>query len=315
MSFCNVTAGNPTADCSIWKIASGFIVIALMTYHLRRIFIRGELLESMTFLLVPVSVVLGVWLLVQGFRVLLKRPPADWNPRELLLLIPVLQIPGTALSSRGGPSVLEVYPQAAILLLLLPISLSSRMRGALVKTAYLALAGLIAISAGVAKTLHPYYWNHFVDRTMFADRVWYRHPIYGPMYIERDHLKLMQEMCGVIGSDGPPKELLTITNPYPNYFCDVTPWHGYVQTWYDTVNKDVIDTLISELESAPPQWIIYQRALDTMAGHEHIFNGGKPLPHRALDALIMERIASGQWQVSYQETFDGADWMVIRTRP
>ena len=51
-----------------------------------------------------------------------------------------------------------------------------------------------------------------------------------------------------------------------------------------------------------------------MVAHETVFNGGRPLPHRALDRLIMDRIAQGQWAVVGQQDFEGADWILIRTR-
>jgi hypothetical protein len=211
--------------------------------------------------------------------------------------------------------VLEVYPQAAFVFLLLPVCYPEWLQGKLRQTISLSLAGIIAVSAAIAKTRHPYHWHHFVDHALFQDRQWYRHPLYGPMYIERGQLRLMQAMCTEIGQDGPPTELLSITNPYPNYFCNVVPWHGYVQTWYDTASRQTIDALVGELQAAPPKWIVYQRALDSMDAHETVFTGGQPLPHRALDRLIMDRVATREWAVFGRQDFEGADWIVIRTHP
>jgi hypothetical protein len=126
---------------------------------------------------------------------------------------------------------------------------------------------------------------------------------------------LMQSMCAAIDSQGPPTELLSITNPYANYFCGVAPWHGYVQTWYDTTSKQTIDQLVAELKTSPPKWIIYQRNLFVMGTHETFFANGQPLPHRVLDKLIVDRIAQGQWKVVRYEAFRRAPWFVIQTRP
>ena len=298
-----------------WRIALGVAAIALMSYRLRGSLPYGVPLDAITFLAVPFAYLFLLVLAVQWVRMLLKPSARIWPARRLLPLIPLLQIPGSALSSRGGPSVLEAYPQAAFLLLLLPVCYPEWVRGKLRETICLSLAGIIAVSAAIAKTRHPYHWHHFVDHALFQDREWYRHPLYGPMYIERGQLRLMQAMCAEIGHDGPPTDLLSITNPYPNYFCNVAPWHGYVQTWYDTASRQTIDALVGELQTEPPKWIVYQRALDSMEAHETVFTGGHPLPHRALDRLIMDRIATGQWVVIGRQDFEGADWIVIRTHP
>ncbi len=256
---------------------------------------------------------LSVWIVVRLLRAIFRSKPAGWNPREVLVLMPFLQIMAGALTS-GGLGLLEAYPPIAMLLLLLPISFPTYIESKWRKTAYVTMAGMIVVSSLIAKTAHPYYWHHFEDRTLFVDRQWYRHPLYGPMYIERDQLQFMRSICADLSKDGPPQSLLSITNPYPNYFCNVVPWHGYVQTWYDTTSKQTIDTLIGELRTAPPQWIIYQRGLDTMEAHETVFNGGRPIPHRALDRLIMDSINQGKWEVVQRTKFGGADWILMRTR-
>ncbi len=235
----------------------------------------------------------------------------DWNPLELLLLIPFMQLGAGVMTS--GQTVLEAYPAIAMLLLLVPLFLPAPRYATWEKAAYVTLAALIAISTFFYKAGFPYGWHHFHQRVFFANREWYRHPVYGPMYIERDQLQFVQSICADLRKDGPPKELLSVTNPYANYFCDVPPWHGYVQTWYDTTSQQTINTLIGELQSAPPQWIVYQRDLDTMQGHELFFTGGRPLPHRALDWLIMDRIIEGKWVVVRREVFQEADWILIRT--
>jgi hypothetical protein len=159
---------------------------------------------------------------------------------------------------------------------------------------------------------------------MFENRQWYLHPVYGPMYIERDQLQLSESICEEIGQSTSRPELLSLPFPYPNYFCAIPPWHRYVNTFFDTSTRSTIVGLIQELESAPPQWIVYQRQLKIMRLHEEIFNHGQPLAQRDLDELIMRKIATGEWQVVAKSNyfprdkknyFEGDGWWVIRTRP
>jgi hypothetical protein len=260
---------------------------------------------------VLVSFALTTLVLVRLFRALFLSPPPNWNVCELLLLIPFLQLLAGAMTS--GQSLLEVYPAVAVLLLLLPISSPIRVHTKWQRASYIAIAAWLAVSTLILKTAHPYKWHHFMDRTMFVDRQWYRHPVYGPMYIERDQLQFIESVCADINKDGATTQLLSITNPYANYFCNVAPWHGYVQTWYDTTSQQTINTLMSELQTAPPHWIIYQRGLDTMALHELVFTSGRPLPHRALDRFIMDKITQGKWLVARRQKFQDADWILIRT--
>jgi hypothetical protein len=252
--------------------------------------------------------------LVRLFRVAFVSAPEGWNPRELVLLIVFLQLVSGAMTSSGQSFQIACYP-AGMLLLLVPVASPIRIRKEWQKTVLVTIGGLAIVSALVAKTAHPYHWHHYTDRVPFVQRQWYRHPVYGLMYIERDQLRFMQSICQNISKDNSSNELLSLPYPYPNYFCNEPPWHSYVQTWYDTSSKETIDTLIGELQAAPPQWIIYQRGLDTMELHEYAFTKGSPLPQRALDRLIMNRINQQTWVVVQRENFEGADWILIRTHP
>jgi hypothetical protein len=158
---------------------------------------------------------------------------------------------------------------------------------------------------------------------MFENRQWYRHPVYGPMYIERDQLRLVESICEETGQSHSRPELLSLPFPYPNYFCAVPPWHGYVNTFFDTSTRATIVRLMQELETAPPQWIVYQRQLKIMSLHEEFFNHGQPLAQRDLDKLIMQKIASGEWQIVAKNNYfardknkyyEGDGWLIIRTR-
>ena len=151
---------------------------------------------------------------------------------------------------------------------------------------------------------------------MFVNRQWYRHPVYGPMYIQTDELEFATSVCNDIGEGGAKPELLSIPFSYPNYFCDTPPWHGYVQTFYDISARPAIANLVDELRANPPQWIVYQRQPASLAFHERTYNHGHPLPQRDLDDLIMQRMAAGQWQlVDWKPSPTGEGWYIIRTRP
>jgi hypothetical protein len=295
-------------------VAYGALGIGLMLPNLpsvKRIVRLEHSLEFLADVGVLVCIAVGALVLMRLMLAVFSAKIKDWNPLELLLVIPFVQLWAGAMTS--GQNVLETYPAIAVLLLLLPLFLPIPRRATWQKAAYVTVAAVIAISAFIYKTGYPYGWQHFHDGAFFVDREWYRHPVYGPMYVERDQLQFIQSICADMKKDGPPKELLSVTNPYANYFCDVVPWHGYVQTWYDTTSTQTINTLIGELQSKPPQWIVYQRGLDTMQAHELVFKGGQRLPHRALDWLIMDRIIEGKWVVVRREVFQEADWILIRT--
>src|SRR5258707_14753256 len=147
------------------------------------------------------------------------------------------------------------------------------------------------------------------------------------MYIDRGLLQFIEPVCKEIGEGNPRPELLSMPFSYPNYFCNTPPWHGYVQTFFDTSTRSTITHLIDELDTAPPQWIVYQRQLKIMSGPERLYNHGQRLAQRDMDDMIMRKIATGQWQLVDKSNYlvadmvdennyqDGDGWLIIRTRP
>jgi hypothetical protein len=190
----------------------------------------------------------------------------------------------------------------------------------------MALMGLRAMTD---KIIEPYTWLLFRSSPMFENRQWYQHPVYGPMYIDRDLLRFIEPICQEIGHGNPRPELLSIPFSNPNYFCDTPPWHGYVQTFFDTSTRSTIEKLMEELQADPPQWIVYQRQLKVLHESELTYHKGQALAHRDLDTLIMQKIAMGQWQLVEKSNYllssslppdkipyqDGDGWYIIRTRP
>ncbi len=243
------------------------------------------------------------------------REPADWNPRELLLLLPMGQLVSSAMSAaRFHPN---SFPAIAAFLLLLPVALQRHMSGTRRKAFFLTLVAVLAISGFVDKMRTPFRWWNYHTASWTAKRVWYASPANGPMLVQQDELQLVEPVCHAVATNTPgSQELLSLPFPYANYFCGVPPWHGYVQTFFDTSSKATIDGLTAELERKPPQWIFYQRQLRVLREHEVGFQAGKPLPHRALDALIMSRLQTGLWHATEEKAPDADDsqWLLIRTR-
>jgi hypothetical protein len=136
------------------------------------------------------------------------------------------------------------------------------------------------------------------------------------MYIKTDQLEFATSICNEIGQGGAKPELLSLPLSYLNYFCDTPPWHGYVQTFYDTSARSAVEQMVDELRTNPPQWIVYHRQLVNLAVHEQAYNHGQPLAQHDLDDLIMQRMAAGQWQlVDWKPSQVGEGWYIIRTRP
>lgn len=259
---------------------------------------------------VPISYGLFVVTTVRFLRHLAGLPTASkWHARELLLLVPMFQLFLAAMTAGGGAS--ENTPSMALTLLLLPIvspiPLSASARRVIVLS-----AALIAIAGFPLKYFRPYWWHSYRSDIMFHDRAWIQHPSLGPMYIETTHYRFIKPVCDLIAQQ-PGTGVLSMPYPHVNYFCNRPPWHDYVQTWYDTSSKSTIEGLVQELTSAPPTWIFYERSLITMRAHEDVYNGHRALPHRQIDALLVQRIHDRQWTIVHRECLADADWILIRT--
>lgn len=255
-------------------------------------------------------VVLGRWLAAGMGRL------RGWNRREVLLVLPLAEMASASASTAGQPFqgfYLQTALCVVLILLLFPAGRWSKW-GVASLTSLLVLLGMSGV---VSKYREPYTWQKYTMARMFTNRVWYRSPSHGPLYIERDQLTMSRPICAAIAGGSGQKELLSLPYSYPNYFCGIAPWHGYVQTYFDTTTRATMDALIRQLETAPPEWIEYQRQMEVLRGQEVTYNHGQPLGQRALDAVIMSRIQSGQWHVvttsDYLHTDGG--WMLIRTGP
>jgi hypothetical protein len=240
----------------------------------------------------------------------------EWDAREILVFLPLAELASASASTGGQATIGFLFTQMAILLLLVPIIQPFRRHASWANPSFVTIMALLGLSCFAAKIQNPYSWNNFRSSPMFENRQWYRHPVYGPMYIDRDLLHFVQPICEKIEQGNSKPELLSLPYSYPNYFCATPPWHGYVQTYFDTSSRATVNRPMAELNTAPPQWIVYQRQLKILRGAELNYNQGQPLAHRDLDTLIMQKIAAGQWQLVEKVNYlEGDGWLLIKTRP
>jgi hypothetical protein len=257
-----------------------------------------------------------------------KREAEVWDAREVLIVVPLALWASYSAGAAGDPLMNYYGPVAALLLLVVVWQPFGKQREWANPT-FVTLMALVALSGISEKIITPYAWQNYNTYPMFEHREWYHHPVYGEMYIDRDLLKLSISVCNDIGSV-PGKnapELLSIPYPFANLFCDTPPWHNYVQTFFDTSTRGTIEQLMHELNTAPPQYIVYQQQLGILGGAERLYNHGKPLAQRDLDTMIMAKLATGQWKLleksdylapSRPETWYDPQkngWYIIQTHP
>ncbi len=264
--------------------------------------------------MILVGLVLGAATLVRALLAMVRSRDerASWNPTELLILIPLGQLISGSLSSGG--EYLPLNAPIGVLLLLLPFAYPVFFRRPDRTYAYAGVVGLASVCCLAYKTAVPFAWQTYHTAPMFTGRQWYRHPVYGPMVIERSLLNVVEPMCARI-HDMPNPSLLTLPFPYPNYFCNVAPWHDAVQTFFDTSTEQTVGNLVHALQTAPPHTIAYQRQVLNLLAHERLYTRYRPLPQRALDRLIVDRLHSGQWSLAHQQCVDDSDWLLIETVP
>jgi hypothetical protein len=318
-----------------WKNGTKYIIVvqlgmagaafALSSHYRREQLISGAFISFLAVFLIVVNYLL---LPLVAARFLMsgtgdRRP--DWDSREILILLPLAEL-ASASASTAATTDGFLFSQVAMLLLLVPVIQPFRKEAAWVNASVVTVMALMGLSAMTGKIQNPYSWMNYRSNPMFVNRRWYQHPVYGPMYIDRDLVQFVEPICREIGQGNSKPELLSMPFSYPNYFCNTPPWHGYVQTFFDTSTRSTIIHLMGELENAPPQWIVYQRQLKVMSGQEEVLHHGQSLAHRDLDTMIMQQIITGRWQVVDRSNYnyllaDGKDyqegdgWLIIRTRP
>lgn len=298
------------------------------TTRLRRIeLLTGTLTQFLILCLIVASYFVALIFVARYSMGKMGYSKVEWSAREILILVPLAELVSISVSAAGTP-LSGYYSSLAMLLLLVAVIQPFRKQISWANASFVTMLVLLGLTGATTKVRTPYYWNTEQAHPMFMNRQWYRHPVYGPMYIDRDLLQFSQSICADIQQGTSRPELLSLPFSYPNYFCDTPPWHGYVQTFFDISARSTIEKMNSELETAPPQWIVYQRELHSMRALEVAFNHGQRFAQHDLDDLIMRKIATGQWKLvdkklgsghwqaaDKKESQDGESWYVIQTRP
>jgi len=295
------------------RAAFGSVLFALTIFLLLPVIENGGIIVVLSAILVIASygvVFTLVWSI--AFESLRARSAVITNPKRVILLLPFALLLSGAMSS-GGFHVGLYAPIAFFVLtsaVLFPALFAQRWVG----SCFLVIASLLAISGAYCKAMNPASWQSYKTFPIFSHRLLVDHPTYGPMVIDKDLYGFFEGICSVTKNDG-GSELLSIPYPYANYYCDMPPWQGFVQTFFDTSSKQVIDDLMTKLQHSPPRWILYERQLQNLALHEKTFNNGRRLPHRDLDELIVGNIVSGRWQLVRRGIYGaGNDWLLVRTQ-
>jgi hypothetical protein len=299
-----------------WVIAGLLILAAAALPRLLPGLLDSFLMTALNPIGVLASYVLGIAIFVRYLKWEVGGRSYSWDSREILLITPLGQMISTATSSGGV--VWGVYEPLAMLIVVLPIASPIRLKKESIGALLVGVCAVMFFYGVGYRFRVPYEWHSERSRMMFAGRQWYRHPVYGPMIIDRDLLALMKPICDDVGPGRSDVTFLGLPYSYGNYFCDIPPWHDYVQTYYDTSTPATIFGLMDELEKAPPQWILYERQPESLAAHEKQFNRGQPLPHRYLDELIERKIAEGRWQPIYLSHYGQTsewsnEWILMRT--
>jgi hypothetical protein len=299
----------------IVQLFAAGVIFAVLSHQRREQLLGGLLIQFAVPLLIILTYLLGPIVAARYSRARMGYGKRQWDSREILFLLPLAEAASNSASGAASP-LSGYYAQFAMLLLLIPAIRPFRKQVSWANASFLTFLALVGLSGVSAKIREPYEWNSHLSSPMFVNRKWYRHPVYGPMYIGLSQLDLNQSICADIGGVSSKTEMLTLPFSYPNFFCDITPWHGYVHTFFDTTLRSTMNELMKELEAAPPHWVVYQRQLVSIAPLEKLFNHGQPSAQRDLDEMIMRKIATGEWQLVDKKMQDAdSTWYVIRTAP
>ncbi len=302
------------------QVAASVLIFVVLPVISRVLLVHNVIVTTVVLVLMPILYVMPLLVLAR-FAGLLPAEGQLMDRREILVLVPLAEWASYSAGAAAEP-LTSYYAPIALFLLLYPILQPFRGQARWLRPTFLAMMAVITLSTLLFKIVSPYAWQNYKVSPMFANRDLYHHPVYGEMYIDHDLLQFSTEVCSEIGAKPGLNhpELLSLPYPFPNYFCDTKPWHNYVQTFFDTSTRATIERLMGELNTAPPEWIVYQRQLRIMEGAERLYNHGKPIAQRDLDSLITQKIASGQWKLVGQSDYlghadEGGGWFIIRTHP
>ncbi len=247
-----------------------------------------------------------------GLESLRAHCTAITNPKRVIFFLPFALLLAGSLSSAGYH--FGLYSQIAFLILVVVVLFPALFEMRWLRSCFLVIATLMAVSGAYSKVLNPASWHSYRSFPMFSHRVLVHHPAYGTMIIDDSLHGFVEGICSVVKSDGKP-ELVSIPFSYANYYCDIPPWQGFVQTFFDLSGKDAIDDMMTKLQHSPPKWILYQRQLENLAMHEKVFNNGRRLPQRDLDEFIVANVVAGRWKLVLRgHDRAGTDWLLLKTQ-
>lgn len=297
------------------QLACAALILLVVPEFKRGKLLNGLVVETVVLTLTAILYVLAPLVLAR-FTIAASKG-RELDRREILVLLPLAEWASYSAGAAAEP-LTNYYAPVALLLLLVPVLQPFRRWGRWANPSFAAFMALLVASTFTSKAITPYSWQNYSVGAMFQNREWYHHPVYGEMYVDRNLLRFSKVVCSDIGAKPgvTHPEVLSLPYPFPNYFCDTPPWHNYVQTFFDTSTRATIEHLMDELNTAPPQWIVYQRQVNIMNGSERLYNHRKPLAQRELDRMIANKLASGRWSlVDYSDYLghEGGGWFIIRT--
>jgi hypothetical protein len=229
--------------------------------------------------------------------------------RALVAAFPVALWLSGAMST-GGAHFGLYFPFALFVLTAWAVDVAPALRAPKPRTGLMLVLVSLAATGALFRWEVPYSWHGLRNSPLLKGRILVKDTGHGTMLVEQELHERMSEVCSIVKGEA----LLSLPFSFANYYCAVNPWRGFVQTFYDTSDRERIEALTALLESEPPRWVLYQRQLDNLALHERAFNGGKPLPHRDLDRLILQRVESGQWSIARRFEYGfGYDWILVQT--
>ncbi len=323
MLYCTVAAASwtwlvtpfPRADRprSTIKAAAGSALLAGAVALLWPVIQNGDVIVTLSALWVIAEYGIVFFLVYRiGLESLRVSGTAITNPKRVILFLPFALLLAGSLSSAGYH--FGLYSQIAFLIVAVVVLFPALFETKWLRSCFLVIAALMAVSGAYSKVINPASWHSYRSFPMFSHRVLAHHPAYGTMVIDDSLYGFVEGICSVVKSDGKP-ELLSIPFSYANYYCDIAPWQGFVQSFFDLSGKDVIDDMMTKLQHSPPKWILYQRQLENLAMHEKVFNNGRRLPQRDLDEFIVANVVAGRWRLVLRgQDRAGTDWLLLKTQ-
>lgn len=176
---------------------------------------------------------------------------------------------------------------------------------------FYSLLVIIFLNSMIIRVNNPYSWHSYYSPSNPFSYSLTRDKSFGYFAAPKELMSLIDPVCDIVSKED---SLFSTPYSYANYYCDISPWNGYVQSFFDTSTQVLISDIIRKLSKSPPNFIFFQRQELNLLAHENTFNGGRPLPHRALDEYIMQRVSNGDWTIVYSSNaYPPSEWLLINT--